>query len=257
MSNSADREDEERPPDPRVRPPLHAPPVHTMEFGHVPLAILVSVAVAWLFALAFGLGFGAPTASTAVLVLLLLIAAVPDAARERTGTGTTGTRFTVARIALTCLLAGLAIVPAGDAPDALRGSLAVAGLVAAGLESADGWLARITRSESGYSERLGALTASVLVLVLALLVWRLGIAGPWVIAAGLLALAERGLRSRRAADPATGRSRIALDLAVRAALAAALVPILPTPVPAGLAAAALVIALLQCVLTLKHVNSTV
>jgi hypothetical protein len=251
-------------PDPAVRPPLHAPPVHTMRVGHVPLTIFVALAIAWLFALAFHLGAAAPVASSALLALLLL-AAIPgprgtaaadsDAAPD-TGR-TAGTRFTVARIGLTCMLAGLAIVPAGDAPDPMLWSLAIAGAAAAGLEATDVWLARITNSASGYSERLGGLTASLLVLALALLVWRLGITGAWIVAAGVAAAAERGLRTRRPADPATRQQRIGTDLAVRLALAGALVPVLPGLAAAALGAAALAIALVQGALTLKHTNSAV
>jgi hypothetical protein len=227
-----------------------------MQVGHVPLTILVTVAISGLFTAAFHLG-PAPAIASAVLLALLLVAASLGPRRTPAGKAeakTTGTRFTVARIALTCLLAGLAVIPAGDAPDPMRTSLAIGGLAAAGLEAADGWLARITGSASGFSERLGALTAVLLALALALLVWRLGIAGPWVVAAGILVFLEQAVRTRQPAAPAP-QWRVWAQLAVRAALAGALVHLLPAAAATALAALAVLIAAGLVAFSLKDVFS--
>lgn len=226
------------------RPPLHAPPVHTMGMGHLPLTILVTVAISGLFALAFELGTSAPIGALALLVLLIGFSAVGP--KPDTGVRTTGTRFTVARVALTCLLGGLAIIPAADAPDPLLWSLAIAGTAAAGLEATDDWLARITHSASGFSERLGQMTAALLVLALSILVWRLGIAGIWVIAAGIIGFGERALQASSPGTPQTNW-RVWSELAVRLALAGALVPALPSPAAPALAGLAVLVALGQAI----------
>lgn len=224
------------------RPTLHPPEVHTMGMGHLPLTFLVTVAISGLFALAFELGTPVPTGSLGLLVLLILFSALGPKADDSTRTA--GTRFTVARVALTCLLGGLAIIPASDAPDTLFWSLAIAGIAAAGLEATDGWLARITESSSGFSERLGEMTAALLVLALSLLVWRLGIADVWVMAAGVLGFGERAMHAR---NPATKPPdwRVWSELALRVALAMALIPTLPDPIAPALAGLAVLIAVGQ------------
>ncbi|MBS28841.1 MAG: hypothetical protein CL566_07970 [Alphaproteobacteria bacterium] len=217
-----------------------------MGMGHLPLTFLLTIAISGLFALAFELGTTAPIGSFCLLVLLIAFSAVGP--KSETDSRTTGTRFTVARVGLTCLLGGLAIIPAGVAPDPLLWSLAIAGIAAAGLEAADGWLARITESASGFSERLGEMTAALLVLALALLVWRLGIADLWVLAAGVLGFGERAIHAR---NPSVKRPdwRVWSELALRTALAVALIPTLPGPIAPALAGLAVLITVGQTAFT--------
>mgnify|MGYP003120784740 CR=1 FL=1 len=214
------------------RPTLHPPQVHTMRMGHLPLTIFATIAISSLFALAFELGSAPPTVGTGLLALLIVFAAIspnPD-----NTPATAGTRFTVARVAMTCLLGGLAVIPAGNPPGPLLWSVALMGIAAAGLGAVDGWLARITYSTSGFSEKLGALAGALLVLALSLLVWRLGLAGTWVIAAGLLGFADAALRAgRRTASPDVWR--VGADFVVRVALAAAIVPVAPPAAVTALA----------------------
>ena len=200
-------------------PTLHPPKVHTMRMGHLPLTIFATIAISALFALAFNLGSAPAVAGTGLLALLIVFAAITP--RAPGAPVTAGTRFTVARVALTCLLGGLAVIPAGSPPDPLLWSLALMGLAAAGLGAVDGWLARITHSTSGFSERLGALAGALLALALALLVWRLGLAGIWVVAAGAFAFADAAILAGRQIQRRDAW-QVGADFVVRAALAVAI-----------------------------------
>jgi len=222
------------------KPTLHPPKVHTMRMGHLPLTIFVTIAISGLFSLAFELGSTPAVAGIGLLALLIVFAAA--APKAPSGQATAGTRFTVARVAMTCLLGGLAVVPAGNPPDPLLWSVALMGIAAAGFEAVDGWLARITDSASGFSEKLGTMAGALLVLALALLVWRLGLAGVWVIAAGALGLAEAALLEGRGASQ-RDIWRVGAGLAVRLALAAAIVPVMPPIAVTGLASLATAIAI--------------
>jgi hypothetical protein len=221
------------------KPTLHPPKVHTMRMGHLPLTVLVTIAISGLFALAFELGSAPPIAGIALLALLIVFAAITPRASDTPAT--TGTRFTVARVALICLLGGLAVVPAGNPPDPLLWSVALMGLAAAGLGAADSWLAQITYSTSGFSEKLGTMASALLVLALSLLVWRIGLAGVWVVAAGALGFAEAALLAGRKTSQRKNW-RVGADLAVRVALAAAIVPIAPPIAVTALAVVATVVA---------------
>lgn len=219
---------------------LHPPKVHTMGMGHLPLTIFVTIAISGLFSLAFELGSAPAISSIGLLTLLIAFAAI--APKVPSAQNTAGTRFTVARVAMTCLLGGLAILPAGNPPDPLLWSVALMGIAAAGLGAADRWLAQITDSASGFSEKLGTMAGALLVLALSLLVWRLGLAGIWVIAAGALGFAEAALLEGRE-TPQRDNRRVGAGLAVRLALAAAIVPIAPPIVVTGLALLATAIAI--------------
>jgi len=231
------------------KPTLHPPKVHTMRMGHLPLTIFVTIAISGLFALAFDLGSAPPIAGMGLLALLILFAAITPRAADEPATA--GTRFTVARVAMTCLLAGLAVIPAGNPPDPLLWSVALMGLAAAGLGAVDGWLARITYSTSGFSEKLGTMAGALLVLALSLLVWRLGLAGIWVVAAGVLGFADAALRAGRR-TPNHDVWRVGADLAVRVALAAAIIPIAPPIAVTALAVLATAIAVGLMSHTLLH-----
>jgi phosphatidylglycerophosphate synthase len=60
------------------------------------------------------------------------------------------------------------------------------GIVAVLLDGVDGWVARRTGTASAFGMRFDMETDAALVLVLALLAWRFGKAGPWILLAGLL-----------------------------------------------------------------------
>jgi phosphatidylglycerophosphate synthase len=63
---------------------------------------------------------------------------------------------------------------------------AVVGIVSTLLDGIDGWLARRTRMSSAFGKRFDMETDAALILVLAVLVWQYGKAGPWVVLSGLL-----------------------------------------------------------------------
>lgn len=243
-----------------IRPPLQAPPVHTMGIGHLPLAVVVTALIASLFAAAFKLGYVLPLASVSLLVLIAGFAAIDprarcsrNAAAGPSDLATMGTRFTIARLALACLLAGVAATRVDVAPDLMLWSLAAIGLVAALLDASDGWLARITGSASDYGTRLSGLVACVLTLALALLAWQLDQAGVWVILAGVPGFLVGPLAAAPAGD-GVPPWRPWAALALNALLAAALVPAVPdwSAVAAAVAAVGLAVLLAADTLRRRH-----
>jgi len=233
------------------RPPLHPPKVHTMGMGHIPLTFLVTGSASFIYAVAFGLGTAPPIASLVILVILLVLSALVPKSNTKTRitdegpayarTLTTGTRFTLVRVGITCLLGGLAILPtASDQPTSVLWSLVVFGLGAALLETSDNWLARVTGSRSLYSDRLSNMTGAFFALILALLPMQLGLMDTWVIAAGLLGFADVAL-SRRGAKGETPLWQIWSRLIARALMLAILVPLGPDWAPPILAVLAMLI----------------
>ncbi len=234
----------------RTKPVLHAPDVHTMRMGHIPLAAFSTVAVAFLLSSAFHLDMAHPIASTVILVVLFVLATiVPTPPPTLAGKGveasgqemTTGTRFTMVRILVACTLGGLAVIPPGIGTAEFLWTVFALGVTASLVEAMDNWLARITRSDSRYSERLAAMTASFFALFLALLPLQLGLTGIWIVAAGILgfadaAIAPRGPRGEIA--PWQVWSRMGARLLLLAVLAPP-VPDMLRPVAAGLAIAIL------------------
>jgi phosphatidylglycerophosphate synthase len=90
---------------------------------------------------------------------------------------------TLVRGALVALLAGLVGERGSTAMAAVAVAVASTAMV---LDGVDGWLARRFGTESGFGARLDMETDAVFVAVLALLVWRFGKAGSWVLLSGLM-----------------------------------------------------------------------
>lgn len=86
--------------------------------------------------------------------------------------------------------AGLVLVVAGVgalAPTrAGAWAIVVVGTVVAVSDLADGWVARRTGTVSPFGARFDMEVDAALILVLAAIVWRYGVTGPWVLASGLL-----------------------------------------------------------------------
>jgi phosphatidylglycerophosphate synthase len=148
-------------------------------------------------------------------------------------------QVTLARAALTALLAGLI----GEGIAAGAGWLAFAlALAAAALDGVDGPLARASGMASDFGARFDMETDAALVLVLAVLAWQLGKAGPWVLASGLMrySFVAAGAAApwlRRPLPPSFRRKLVcAIQMGV---LVAALAPVLAPPATSVLAAAAL------------------
>jgi phosphatidylglycerophosphate synthase len=90
---------------------------------------------------------------------------------------------TTIRALLVSLVGGLI----GEAPVPILATGAVAAItLATVLDGADGWLARRTRMESAFGARFDVEVDALLIQVLAILAWRWGKAGPWVLLSGLL-----------------------------------------------------------------------
>lgn len=92
-------------------------------------------------------------------------------------------QVTLARAVLVTMVAILAVGP----PSPVVASTAVAlSLVVTLLDGVDGWLARRTRTVSAVGARFDMEVDAALILALAILAWRYGKAGAWVLASGLL-----------------------------------------------------------------------
>jgi phosphatidylglycerophosphate synthase len=85
------------------------------------------------------------------------------------------------------LLVSLAAGFIGEASDsrAAAGAVAVSTLATV-LDGADGWLARRVRMESAFGTRFDMEVDALLIQVLAVLAWRWGKAGSWVLLSGML-----------------------------------------------------------------------
>ena len=92
-------------------------------------------------------------------------------------------QITTLRAALAVLVAGLVVEPSLPALAAAAASVA---LVVTVLDGIDGWLARRTRMSSEFGARFDMEVDAFLIFVLALLAWRHGKAGWWILLAGLL-----------------------------------------------------------------------
>jgi phosphatidylglycerophosphate synthase len=91
-------------------------------------------------------------------------------------------QVTLLRAGLVCLTGGALLV--GGPAAALRWSLAALVTVALSLDAVDGWLARRFGLVSRFGARFDLEIDTLLLLVLALLVWQAGQVGPWVLAIG-------------------------------------------------------------------------
>ena len=141
-----------------------------------------AVAVAWLA----GLGPGYVTLCTAVYAAYaaLVINMIRVYPLPVGGFGPAN-RMTLARVIVACLTAGLVLyMPDGGVGVAWA---AVAGTsFAALLDGLDGWIARRTRTASAFGARFDMEADALLILLLAILVWRLDKTGAWVLAAGFI-----------------------------------------------------------------------
>jgi len=113
------------------------------------------------------------------------------------------------------------------------------GAGAAVLDAVDGWLARRTKVVSAFGARFDMEIDALLILVLAILVWRHGKAGAWVLASGLLryafVAAGWALPWMRAPLPPSARGKT-ICAAQIVALLLALAPFVEPPASAVVAA---------------------
>ena len=144
-----------------------------------------------LVALAFGRGgFHASTVPVAIGVWVALATLVVAAhARRRERRFGAANAVTAARAAIVAVLAGLVPDAARLADPAMAPWLWAAtalALLALALDGVDGWIARRRGESSGFGARFDMETDAALGLVMALLIWRSGETGAWVLGLGVL-----------------------------------------------------------------------
>lgn len=148
-------------------------------------------------------------------------------------------QITTARAILVALVAGL--VGEARLPEVATAAVAASVAVTA-LDGVDGWLARRQRIASAFGARFDMEIDALLILALSVLAWRHEKAGGWVVASGLLryAFVAAGALApwMRAALPPS-RPRQAICVIQIVALMLVLVPAIPPPISAPLAAGAL------------------
>jgi phosphatidylglycerophosphate synthase len=148
-------------------------------------------------------------------------------------------QITTVRVAVVALLAALIGERAEPTIATGIGALCAG---AALLDGIDGWIARRMRMASTFGARFDLETDAALTLVLAILVWQHGKAGPWIVGAGLLryAFVAAGwfLPWMRGPLAPSLRGR-AICVVQIAALIVAILPMVSPPLSAGIAAAGL------------------
>ena len=129
-----------------------------------------------------------------------------------------------------------------DVTESAAASAVSLGGGAAALDALDGWLARRTKMASAFGARFDMEIDALLILVLAILVWRHGKAGSWVLASGLLrygfVAAAWALPWMRTPVPPSVRGKAICAVQI-VALLLALAPFVRAPLSAVVAAVAL------------------
>jgi phosphatidylglycerophosphate synthase len=143
---------------------------------------------------------------------------------------------TMVRLVLVALVAGLIGEPTRPA---VASAAALLSTLATGLDGLDGWLARRTHLSSRFGARFDMEIDAMLILFLAVLIWTHGKAGAWVLVSGLLryVFVSAGWllpRLRRPLPPSRRRQAICVVQIV--GLTVAIVPAVPPPESAWLAA---------------------
>lgn len=200
-----------------------------------------AVVVATLIATGVGLG-AAPVLVTAASWLLIGLAVARGIDAHPHDEFGAANRVTTLRAAITAVLAGT--VPVATALDATAlWSIAVLALTALTLDGVDGWLARVQGRSSDFGARYDMEVDALLALVMALLLWRTGEAGVWVLGLGAMRYLFIGAMHwlpamTRPLFPSWRRKCVCVIQV--ATLAACLVPIIDPPWSTWLLGAALV-----------------
>jgi hypothetical protein len=218
-------------------------PDHGLTLAYLPLGAFVAILLAGLFSFAFKLGFAPPLIGLGLWAAL--IAVVGLLTRQTQLTDAAGTRLTLTHMGLVCLLGGVAAAPPAEFPPLMLWSLAAIAAAAAGIIAVEDWITEKIDAAGPFSRVLARQANGLLILSVALLLWRSGKVGGWVAAAGaihyavlLVSLYRPAIRQ---ASPAVWRPYV--HFATAAALIAALAPAVPPVIAGGLGALALVLAL--------------
>jgi phosphatidylglycerophosphate synthase len=171
-------------------------------------------------------------------ILFITVGGIAGAQHSHTGFGPANTVTTV-RAVLAGLVAGL--IGHTATHETLWAVIGVTVLMAL-LDGIDGALARSTRMASTYGARFDMETDAAFILVLSILVWQQGKAGPWVLACGLMRylFVAAGWVFHWLAAPlrATRRGRVVAVVQVLG-LGVALAPVIPPAMSAAVAAGTL------------------
>ena len=124
-----------------------------------------------------------PLKAVGVFAVIVMIASARWRAHHPFPTFGLANRITTARAFLVALAAGL--IGEAPRPDIATGAVAL-GAIATALDGVDGWVARRTRMASAFGARFDMEVDALLIQVLAILAWRHGKAGAWVLFSGLL-----------------------------------------------------------------------
>jgi phosphatidylglycerophosphate synthase len=159
----------------------------------------------------------------------------------------TGTPIGLANLitaARAVLVAGVAAAGFAAATPGAATLVVAVGTVAALLDLADGWVARSTGTTTAFGARFDLEVDAALILVLSALVWRFGVTGPWVLASGLMRYAFVAASGPlpwlgRPLPPSRRRQTVCVVQIVT--LLVALVPVVPRPLAAAVAAAGLAV----------------
>jgi len=177
--------------------------------------------------------------STAVLAVVMITAAILAPTYHPFARFGPANRITLLRAGLVALIAGLIGESAGAPIAAFAVGVAV---VVEIFDGVDGWLARRHGLASAFGARFDMEIDALLIMVLAILAWRHGKAGGWVLLSGLLryAFVVTGWLAPWVASPLpSSRRRQGICVVQIVTLAAVVSPLLPAHVTAPLAAAAL------------------
>ena len=168
-----------------------------------------------------------PWKASAVFVAMLLLAAGFVGAHHPFARFGPANQTTTVRALLVALVAGFVGEPGLPSVAATAAGLTLA---VTGLDGVDGWLARRSRMASDFGARFDMEVDALLVMVLSILAWQYGKAGPWVLASGLLRygfLAAGWLRPWLARPLIPSRRRQAICVVQIAGLNLAIVPAIP------------------------------
>ena len=215
--------------------PLRASVVTSKLIGLVAVVAVASVARAWL-----PVGDRYPLKAAALFAAIMGLSIGFLQPHHPFALFGAANQITTLRAILVALVAGLVGEPRMSA---IAGAAVAASAAVILLDGVDRWLARRQRLVSRFGARFDMEIDALLILALAILAWRHGKAGAWVVASGLLRYAfVAGSYAapwlRGTLPPSRGRQTIcAVQIA---ALTLALVPAIEPPVSTLLAAAALV-----------------
>lgn len=218
-------------------------PGNALTLAYMPLGVLFAILLAGLYSFAFHLGFTPPLISLGLLVILVV--GIGLATRQLKASAAAGTRLTLAHMGLVCLLGGIAAAPPAEFSPLMLWSITAIAAAAVGILVVEAWITEKVDAAGPFSRRLGWEANGLLVLSLAVLLWRTGKADGWVVAAGavhyvglVLSLVLPSLRRESSAN-----WRPYLPIAMAVALILALAPTVPSIIATGLGAVVLVLAL--------------